>query len=61
MSEIICRAVSVMQEAKQAASGGSRKDVILEVNIIASPPAREREVHLEDIGKTRTLALCLVI
>ena len=42
VSEIICRAVSVRQEAKQAASGGSRKDVTLEVNIISSPPARER-------------------
>lgn len=42
VSEIVCRAVSVMQEAKQAVSGASRKDVTLEVNIIASPPVRER-------------------
>lgn len=41
VSEILCRAVSVIQQAKQAASEGSRKDVNLEVTIPTWPPVRE--------------------
>lgn len=48
VSEILRRAVCVIQEAKQAASGGSRKDVNLEVTIITWPPVTEQNTS----GKT---------
>ena len=48
VSEILCRAVSVIQEAKQGASGGSRKDVNLEVTSITWPPVTEQNTS----GKT---------
>lgn len=40
--ELICRAVPMTKGVKQAESGGSGKDVALEVNTIISPPVRER-------------------
>lgn len=43
--ELICRAVSVTKEVKQAESGQSGKDVALEVNTVISPPVRERSTY----------------
>lgn len=39
--ELICRAVSMTKEVKQAESGGSRREVTSDVNTVNSPPVRE--------------------